>query len=187
MDIWGNQKINVPFLKINQFQKCEKKKITNFRKICCITNHSKFSGLKQQALIIFHKQSGPLRTTWSRLGFTWWFFGSSLVLNGSWSAGLVCLSSTCLLFFSWDHVPVGAHLYHGDSRSARNRGILQASYFIMSAEILLVWKLNGQARAQGWVRNSTYPKSYSKGAWQMESIQEETKNLGHYWYLASHL
>ena len=63
-----------------------------------------------------------------------------------------------------DQVPDGAHLYHGDSRSARNRGILQASYFIMSAEILLVCKLNGQARAQGWVRNSTYPESYSKAA-----------------------
>lgn len=147
MDIWGKQKINVPFLKINQFQKCEeKKKITNFRKICYVTNHSKFSGLKQQALI-FHKQSGLLRTTWSRLGFTWWFSGSSLVLKGNWSAGSVCFSSTCLLFFSWDQAPVGVHPYHGDSRSTRNGGILQASYCIMSAEILLICKLSGQGRA----------------------------------------
>lgn len=165
MDFWGNQKINVPFFKINQFQICEKKKITNFRKICYITNHSKFSGLKQQALIIFHKQSDPLRTTWFRLGFTWWFSGSSLVLKGSWSAGLVCLSSTFLLF-SWDQLPGRAHLYHGDSRSARNGGILQASYCIICAEISLICKLNDQARAQGWVRNTTYPESYSKAAWQ---------------------
>ena len=173
------------FWKLTDFRNV-KKKITNFRKICYITNHSKFSGLKQQALIS-QKQSGPLRTAWSRLGFTWWFSGSSLVLKGSWSAGSVCLSSTCLLFFSWDQAPAGAHSYHGDSRSARNGGILQASYWIMSAEVLLICKLNDQAKAQGWVRNSTYPKSYSKAAWQMESIQEEVKNLAHYWNLASHL
>ena len=135
----------------------KKKKITNFRKICCITNHSKFSGLKQQALIIFHKQSDPLRTTWSRLGFTWWFFCSSSVLKGSWSAGLVCLSSTCLLFFSRDQVPVGAHLYHGDSRSARNRGILPCL-------LKFYWYANSMAKQEprgGWETPLT-PKATAK-------------------------
>lgn len=173
-----------PFSKLTNFRNVGKKKITNFRKNLLHVKPLKIQWFKSSNTYL----SQTVRSSEDHLiqaGFYLVILWFRLSSEGLWSAGLVCLSSTFLLF-SWDQLPGRAHLYHGDSRSARNGGILQASYCIMCAEISLICKLNGQVRAQGWVRNSTYPESHSKAAWQ-RNPQEEMRNLGHYWNLASHL